>query len=387
MSAHRGIAIVIAAAMLLSPAIAAAGQDAAVRARAAYTRALELETKGEQAAALSLLWEAAGLAPRDAEVQNQLGKALERIGALDAATAAYRSALADRPDFPEASNNLILALAKSGHGPEAVQRARALVALAPANPDRLFTLGLALSEVNVDDAIAAFRRVLTLAPRHVLARYNLALVLKRTDRLEDALDELAQALAIEPRPEVYYTRGMIYWHQGDLDRASAALGDAIAAGPDFAEAYSALGSVLKGKGDWRGAASALRRAIALTPSQPAPHYALAQVLRAGGDERGASTELAAADRLRHRHQAEQEATMWTSAGTHKLDGGDLAGALELFQRATVASADYAPAHYQMGRTLQALGRADAARQAFARAAALNPSLAAPRIPDLPEFEP
>jgi tetratricopeptide (TPR) repeat protein len=76
--------------------------------------------------------------------------------------------------------------------------------------------------------------------------------------------------------------------------------------------------------------------------------------------------------------------MWTAAGTQKLDRGDLAGALDLFRRASAVNGGYAPAHYQMGRTLQALGRAEEAQQAFARAAALNPSLATPRAPESPQ---
>jgi tetratricopeptide (TPR) repeat protein len=356
-----------------------AGQDA-TRARQAYARAIELETRGNNPAALSLLWEAAGLAPRDADIQNRLGEALERIGALDAAIAAYRLAVSERPDFRKASNNLILALVKTGQAKEAVQRARALVALAPDDPDRYFTLGLAQSEQDVAGAIESFRRVLVLAPRHTLARYNLALVLKRTDRLQEALEELGRALSIEPRPEAYYARGVIYWHLGDLDRATTALGDAVTAEPRYAEAYETLGSVLKAKRDWPGAAAALRRAIALRPDLAAAHYTLGQVLLMKGDESAARPELAEAERLRSHAKVDQEATMWTAAGTQKLDRGDLAGALELFQRAVTLNDRYAPAHYQMGRTLQRLGQLEASRRAFARAAALNPSLVAPREP-------
>jgi tetratricopeptide (TPR) repeat protein len=376
MPARRRLAFIITVCLLTSREMAVAGQDA-TRARQAYARAIELETQGNNPAALSLLWEAAGPAPRDADIQNRLGEALERIGALDAAVAAYRLAVSERPAFRKASNNLILALVKAGQGKEAVTRARALVAQAPDDPDRQFTLGLAQSEQDVTDAIESFRRVLALAPRHSLAHYNLALVLKRTDRLQDALDELDRALAIEPRPEAYYTRGIIYWHQGDLDRAASALRDASAAEPRYAEAYYALGSVLKGKRDWPGAAAALRRAVALRPDLAAPHYTLGQVLRMNGDENGARTELAEAERLRIHAQVEQEATMLTATGTRKLDNGDLAGALELFQRATVRDDAYAPAYYQMGRALQSLGQHDAARRAFTRAAALNPSLAVP----------
>ena len=380
---RRRIAVAVMA-VLTTHALPATSQDEHQRARHLYARAVELEAQGNGPAALSLLWEAAGLAPRDAEVQSRLGEALERIGALDAAIAAYRLSLAERPDSRKTSTSLILALVKAGQGGEAVERARGTSAAAPRDPERLFTLGLAQSEVNVDDAIGTFRRVLELAPGHVLARYNLALVLKRTDRLEDALDELDRALAVEPRPEVLYTRGIIHWHRGDLDRAASALREAIAMQPRYVEAHSALGSVLNAKRDRAGAAAALRRAITLAPDLPATHYTLAQVLRTAGDQRGAGHALAEAERLRSRRESEQEATMWTSAGTEKFNRGDLTGALALFQRATAASDRYAPAFYQMGRTFQALGQPDAARRAFAKASELNPSLVPPAAPKPPQ---
>src|SRR5687767_12014471 len=103
----------ILALFLLAPA---AAQDAHQRAKQAYTRAIEAEKDGDGARALSLVWEAAGLAPGDAEIQNRLGEALERVGALDAAIDAYRAAVAARPAFRQASNHLILALVKAGRG-------------------------------------------------------------------------------------------------------------------------------------------------------------------------------------------------------------------------------------------------------------------------------
>ena len=355
----------------------AAGQGATGRAKEAYARGIELESQGNHTAALSLLWEAAGLAPRDPDVQNRLGEALERIGALDGAVDAYRRAVAERPGFRKASNNLILALSKVGKGAEAVERARALVAEAPADPDRLFTLGLALSEQDVDQSIAAFTRALELAPRHTLARYNLALVLRRVDRPADALRELDRALAIERRPEALYTQGVIYWHQGDLTRAAESLRGAVAVSPDYADAHYALGGVLKTERDWGGAADALRKAIALQPDLFSARYALAQVLRAAGDERGARTVTEEADGLRERSVREREALTWTAVGIQKVEGGDLTGALESFTRATTAYEAYAPAHYQMGLVLRRLGRDAAAGAAFARAQRLNPKLIPP----------
>jgi tetratricopeptide (TPR) repeat protein len=344
-----------------------------------YTRAVALETEGNYPAALSLLWEASGLSPRDPDIQNRLGESLERLGALDAAVDAYRVAVSERPSFSKASHNLILALGKAGKGDEAVALARARVAAAPDDPDRCFTLGLAQAEQDVPEAIKSFRRALELAPRNALARYNLALVLRRADRLQEAIDELGRVLAVEPRPEAHYTLGIIYWHQGDLEKAVRALRAAVAAEPRYADAHYTLGAVLKARRDWDGAATSLGHAIALRPDLPAAHYTLGQVLQLRGDDAGAREQLAEAERLRRRTEQEQEASVRTVVGTQRLEAGDLTGALEEFKRATTVFEAYAPAHYQMGRALQRLGQPDAARAAFDRAKQLNPSL----VPPLP----
>lgn len=354
-----------------------AGQNADARATEAYKRAIELEAQGNGAAALSLLWQAAGFAPGDADIQNQLGEALERVGALDAAVEAYRLALAARPAFQKASNNLILALVKAGRSTEAVALARTRVDARRDDPDRWFTLGLAQSEPDLEEATRSFRRALELAPRHTLARYNLALVLKRADRLADAIDELHRVIEIEPRAEAHYTLGVIYWHQGDLDRAVAALRAAVTAEPRYADAHYTLGAVLHAQRDWTGATDALRRALALRPDLPGAHYTMARVLQAAGEEPAAQKHLAEAERLRHRAQQEQEARVWTSVGTERLEAGEAVNALDCFRRAVAVFEGYAPAHYQMGRTLQRLGQPAAARAAFARAQQLNPSLVPP----------
>jgi superkiller protein 3 len=369
-------AIVVIAA-LLEPGSTVIAQESLARAKQAYTRAIELESQGNSAGALSLLWEASGLAPRDPDIQNRLGEALERIGALDAAVDAYRRALAERPTFPKAENNLILALVKSGNGTEGIQRAKALVGAAPTDPGAHFTLGLAQSDQDIEGAIASFRRVLELSPRHALARYNLALVLRRADRLADASAELKRSIDIEPSAESYYLLGVISWHQGDLERAVQALKSAVEVQPRYAEAFESLGAVLKARRDWKGSIAALRRAIELRPDAPAAHYTLAQVLQQSGNHAAARSSLDEAERLRSRAAAQHEALVWTAVGVQKREAGDLPGARDALNRAVAADETYAPAHYQQGLLLQRLGDHPAARAAFARAHKLNPSLVPP----------
>jgi len=364
------------AAVLICVAIAAHTQPSNDP-KAAYTRALQLEQEGNYPAALALLWETAGAVPGDADVQHRLGEALERIGALEAAIDAYGRAVEIRPAFAKAFNNLILVLVKAGRGGQAVERARARVAAAPADPDRLFTLGLAQAEQDVDAALATFRRVLALAPAHALARYNLALVLKRVDRAREAVDELSRSLAVDPRPEASLALAGIHFQQGDFDQAETALKAAIAAQGRYVDAYVMLGAVRKAQRRYGAAREALGTAIELRPDLWSAHATLAQVLRLDGREPAAVRHAAEAERLRLRAQVEQEAGVWTAVGTASLDAGNPAAAAERFRRALAIFERYAPAHYQLGRALQQLGQTTAARAAFARAQELNPSLVAP----------
>jgi tetratricopeptide (TPR) repeat protein len=377
MRGWRGVLAICVMAALVTCAGLNAAQQVTATAKEAYARAVELESKGNDPAALALLWQASGQAPRDADVQNRLGEALGRMGALDAAIEAFRRAIAERPDFVKAASNLSLTLVQAGRGAEALSEARAFLARSPGDPNRHFALGLAQAEQDVEQAIATFRHVLEIAPRHTLARYNLALVLQRADRLDDAARELERAIAIEPRPEAYYALGVVYWHRGELERATRALGDAVAAEPGYAAAHYTLGAVLKDRGDWKRAIEALRRAIRLRPDQPGAYVTLARVLQLAGDADAARTQLAEGERLRQRAQLEHEALVWTAVGTGKLEAGELIAALDDFRRATAAFEPYAPAHYQMGRVLQRLGAVDASRAAFDRARQLNPSLVSP----------
>ncbi len=381
--AGRAWRVLALTALALAHVMPSAGQASGrqpvddVRAREAYRRAIDLEAGGNHDAALALLWTASGLAPRDAAIQARLAAALERVGALDAAVETWRAAVAAAPGDPGPARGLVLALIAAGRSPEAVRLARADAAEAPDDPDALFTLGLAQSEQDIEGALESFERVLARAPGHSLARYNLALLLKRLDRLDDAVAELRRVVAADPRPEAWHALGVALWHRGDASGAIHALEAATAAAPRHADAHRMLGVVHAAQREWRRAAASLRRALELQPDVAATHDILARVLRASGDAAGASRHTAEASRLRDAAEREHEARVWTSTGTARLDAGDARAALDAFRRAIAVLEVYAPAHFQMGRALEHLGDEQAADRAFARARALNPYLVRP----------
>ena len=368
------VAVVLGCAIVV--AWPASGQE--VRsARDAYDRAVALEAEGNHPAALSLFWAAAGAAPGDADIQQRLGEALQRIGALDAAIEAFRQALALRPDAARSMNALVVALAAAGRGPEAVARAEAWVAAKPGDADRLFTLGLAQAEQDVDAALGTLRQVIDRRPEHALAHYNVALLLKRTDRIEDAIAAAGRATALDGRPEAHLALASLYVQQGDFARAERALDAALGADRRSVDAWLMLGSVQKARGDPARATDAVRRAIALQPDAWRAYAALATLLTRAGDEAGARRASEDAERRRTQEQRERAAVVMTAVGVARLDAGKVDAARERFAAAIAAADAYAPAHYHLGRALQRQGRLDDARVAFNRARALNPSLVSP----------
>ena len=126
-----------------------------------------------------------------------------------------------------------------------------------------------------------------------------------------------------------------------------------------------------------GSSRGIGRAIALRPGTWGPHAALATVLRLAGDDAGARRASDEGERLRTREGRERAAVVMTAVGVSRFDEGQVEAARERFAAAILADDSYAPAHYHLGRALQRLGRLDAARQAFARAHRLNPSLVSP----------
>lgn len=89
----------------------------------------------------------------------------------------------------------------------------------------------------LEEAAAAFRRALTVAPGFLDARYNLGLVeLERGDPAE-ALLHLAPVAEARPRDkDAQYAVGAAHYHRGDFLRAELALADAITLDPGFLRA-------------------------------------------------------------------------------------------------------------------------------------------------------
>jgi tetratricopeptide (TPR) repeat protein len=305
------------------------------------------------------------------------------LGMWDEAEAAYRRLVTAGPR-PEATYRLGLLLA-----PRQPEAARSY--LAAAAPDPGFTTNTtivleALSGAADPDYDAArlgvaFARV----GEWRLAERLLAAVTQRTpdyaqalaylglarDRLgQDGYPPLAQALALAPRdPLVHVLMGYHWKHIGGWEAARMEFEQAYDLDPANAAVCVEIGLMYAAKGDYTTAGIWLAEATRLAPNDPAFWKARAQFYldRAFEVEREGLSAARRALEL-----APDDAEAHDLVGWALFLGGDTAGATTALNEALRLNASLASAHYHLGLVYEQEGDQGAARQTFARAAALDP---------------
>lgn len=132
----------------------------------------------------------------------------------------------------------------SSPAPEAVPLLREAVASNPANYQAWYLLGRAYQQQgNTDQALAAFRRAITIEPRApcLIALGKAVQSLESLDKAE-AQAAFEQAIALEPSNALaYYELGRFFSQRDQFDKARTHLMRAVELEPEFYEAYYALG--------------------------------------------------------------------------------------------------------------------------------------------------
>jgi hypothetical protein len=134
------------------------------------------------------------------------------------AVAGYSRALALRPDYPEAHNNLGVALRGQGRPDEAVAHFRRALALRPGYPEAYNNLGIALAQQGqLDEAVVQFGHALASKPDYPEAHANLGGALVDQGRPDEAVAHFRRALALRPNyPEAHSNLATALLAQGDL---------------------------------------------------------------------------------------------------------------------------------------------------------------------------
>ena len=133
-----------------------------------------------------------------ADVHNNLGIALMAQGKTADAIDEFRTAVQLEPGSAKSVRNLADALASAQQYDEAIEQFRRAARLDPTGSAH-YDLGSLLLELDrTEEAIAAFRASLKLAPNSVDAHNNLGIALGIQGRLDEAIAHFRQALAIRP---------------------------------------------------------------------------------------------------------------------------------------------------------------------------------------------
>ena len=133
---------------------------------------------------------ALAIKPDYAKAHNNLGNALQDLGKLDEAVASYHKALAIKPDYAKAHSNLGGALRDLGKVDEAVACYHKALAIKPDLAEAHNNLGLAFQGLGkLDEAIAAYRESLRIKSDYDNAAANLLHQLRHACAWTD-VDEL-----------------------------------------------------------------------------------------------------------------------------------------------------------------------------------------------------
>jgi tetratricopeptide (TPR) repeat protein len=187
---------------------------------------------------------AGGPGPELARMRGDICKAQHR---LDDAVAAYRQALAQKPDFFEAWNNLGNTLRERGEHGGAVEAFQRAVALRPDNAVCRLNLGRALNSAQrFEEAIAAFDGAVRLDPGLADALFELGTTLAATGRHEESLAPLQAAArldATDARPLAYLGLSLVALER--VEEAEAVYRRALAVGPGTVEPCLFFGLLLE----------------------------------------------------------------------------------------------------------------------------------------------
>ncbi|HEX4123897.1 MAG TPA: tetratricopeptide repeat protein [Tepidisphaeraceae bacterium] len=235
---------------------------------------------------------------------------------------AYRRVLAADPQHAGALHGLGALALQADEPAVAEQLIRRAIAVRGEWPEACYHLGVALQgREQFDEAIAAFRRAAALNPALFDAHYQMAVCLQLTGQRVKAIAEYRQAIALRANDPLLLTNFAIALQggqdAGQCDEAIAALRQATALKPDFAEAFIQLGSALRAADRLGESIAAFVRATELKP----PSHSAWTNLAAAYRETGRIGEAIAAQKRAVALRPDDAESNWTLANLLLL-GGD-----------------------------------------------------------------
>jgi tetratricopeptide (TPR) repeat protein len=257
-----------AAAAAPGPGSPLAVRDSQPEAEGLVEKADVLRSQGRVAESVPLYRQALAIRPHYTAAHNNLGNALLQLGEFAPAVAAYRLALAESPENADVHCNLANALRQLGELPEALLESERAIALNPQLSMAHNNLALLLAQRGQRaEAALSYRRALSLNPAYIEALNNLGNVLRELGESREAVALYRQAIELDPqRAESHCSLGTVLCELQRLEEAAVSFRQALALHADYAQAHLGLATALRMQGRGSEAEASCRQALALEPN-------------------------------------------------------------------------------------------------------------------------
>ena len=174
---------------------------------------------------------------------NNLGNSYDKIGDIDSALKAYKTAVEINPTLSESRVNVGNIYLKKGRVADAIKEYQAALRINPKDATTHNNLGNAYTEQGrFGYAVSEYQRTIGLDPNFIDAYRGLAIVYSKQQRFTHAISTLKRALVLAPKDaNCYYQMGEVYNQSDEYDQAISYYNKALKIKPDLVEAYFGLG--------------------------------------------------------------------------------------------------------------------------------------------------
>lgn len=201
-----------------------------------YQMGLSFLAEGNYTRALIDFTEAEKITPDDPQLLNYLGQVYYLKKRYDLAEPKYLKAIAIRPDFSEARNNLGVNYLEMQRWDDAIKQLRIVTDdIFYQNHDNA-CLNLALAYLGKGDyatALSVLRPVVTRNPRNPVARMYMGRVYFADDKLGLAIEEFRKSIELNrDYAKAHYNLALAYLKTRELAAAKSEFGEVIRIDPD-----------------------------------------------------------------------------------------------------------------------------------------------------------
>ena len=288
-------------------------------------------------------------------------------------TALFDHALEISPTNPIIHNNYGVALCVEDQVEPGMDHFGKALAVDPTFYLAHYNLGNAHRTLgNPQRAVRAYRRALRFK-RDANTHLNLAVTLAEIDKLDEAIDEYNQALALKPNwAQAHNNLGFAYGTQGKYDLSVKHLRRAVAIQPQFAEAHLNLANALAAVAKHDEALEHYLTAVQQDPQSSQAQYRTGSALLDRGHRDGA---------VKHFRKAVQLDPDFAAAHSDLAlalgSGGEFEAAIDHFQKSLALEPDSAFCQYNLAVTMTLVGQLGESLPHYRRAAELEPSWPGP----------